>query len=130
MPKKLVRRGIKVWMRAAAESGYVSALEVYTGKERDNVEQGLDSKVVLSLTSSEEYLQTHSLTVSSAVLVFSLIFSKLVICHKRFKDTGKNMNYQHRNLTACVWQDTKPVVITATNFNPTTPTTVECKQGW
>ena len=64
-------------MRAAAESGYVSALEVYTGKERDNVEQGLDSKVVLSLTSSEEYLQTHSLTVSSAVLVFSLIFSKL-----------------------------------------------------
>ena len=45
-----VRRGIKVWMRADSESGYVSALEVYTGKKGDNVEQGLGSKVVLSLT--------------------------------------------------------------------------------
>ena len=40
------------------------------------------------------------------------------------------MTYQHRTLPACVWQDTKPVVIViiATNSNPTTPTTVECKQ--
>ena len=54
MPKKPVRRGIKVWMRADAESGYVSAFEVYTGKKGDSVEQGLGSKVVLSLTRSEE----------------------------------------------------------------------------
>lgn len=39
------------------------------------------------------------------------------------------MTYQHRNLTATVWQDTtKPVVIMATNSDPTIPTTVECKQ--
>ena len=37
-------------MRADAESGYASAFEVYTGKKGDSVEQGLGSKVVLSLT--------------------------------------------------------------------------------
>lgn len=39
------------------------------------------------------------------------------------------MTYQHRNLTAYVYQVTKPVVIMPTNCSPTTPTTVEHKQG-
>ena len=37
-------------MRANAENGYVSALDVYTGKKGDNVEKGLGSKVVKCLT--------------------------------------------------------------------------------
>lgn len=41
MPKKPVRRGIKVWMRADAESGYVSAFEVYPGKKGTVLNRGL-----------------------------------------------------------------------------------------
>ena len=32
MPKKPVKRGFKVWVRADAVSGYVSEIDVYTGK--------------------------------------------------------------------------------------------------
>ena len=49
MPKKPVRRGIKVWMRANAENGFVTNFEVYTGK-KDAVEKGLGANVVKSLT--------------------------------------------------------------------------------
>ena len=33
MPKKPVRRGLKVWMRADSNNGYVSQFQVYVGKE-------------------------------------------------------------------------------------------------
>ena len=49
MPLKPVRRGIKVWARAEASSGYVSAFQVYTGKQGDTTETGLGAKVVKSL---------------------------------------------------------------------------------
>ena len=32
LPKKPVKRGFKVWVRADAVSGYVSEFDVYTGK--------------------------------------------------------------------------------------------------
>ena len=149
MPKKPVRRGIKVWMRADAESGYVSALEVYTGKKGDNVEQGLGSKVVLSLTEDLKNTYRHIYFDNffcSAGLLINLFKAGLYGCgttrvnrkgfppelkkhtKKGFKERGNSMTYQHRNLTATVWQDTKPVVIMATNSDPTTPTTVERKQ--
>ena len=34
LPMKPVKRGLKVWMWAEAENGYVSAFEVYTGKKK------------------------------------------------------------------------------------------------
>ena len=42
--------GIKVWTRAEAFSGYMSAFQVYTGKQGDITETGLGAKVVKSLT--------------------------------------------------------------------------------
>ena len=50
MPLKPVRRGIKVWARAEASNGYVSAFQVYTGKQGGTTETGLGAKVVKSLT--------------------------------------------------------------------------------
>ena len=50
MPKKPVKRGIKVWMLADAKNGYVSSFEVYTGKKGDTVEHGLGARVVKDLT--------------------------------------------------------------------------------
>ena len=55
------------------ESGYVPALEVYTGKKRDNVEQGLGSKVVLSPT--EELTNTYRHNFCSAGLLIDLFIS-------------------------------------------------------
>ena len=50
MPKKPTKRGIKVWMRADSLNRYVSALQVYVGKQGDTVERGLGAKVVKGLT--------------------------------------------------------------------------------
>ena len=57
MPKIPVKRGIKVWALADADNGYISTLEVYTGKEGDSVEKGLGAKVVKTLTSP--YVNSH-----------------------------------------------------------------------
>ena len=136
-------------MRADAESGYVSAFEVYTGKKGDSVEQGLGSKVVLSLTEDLKNSFRHIYFGNffcSAGLLIDLFKAGLYGCgttrinrkgfppelkkqtKKGFTERGESKTYQHGNLIACVWQDTKPVVIMATNSIPTAPTTVERKQ--
>ena len=51
MPKKPVRRGLKVWMRADGITGYVSQFQVYVGKEVSS-ETGLGARVVKDLTST------------------------------------------------------------------------------
>ena len=50
MPKKPVRRGIKVWALADSENGYIANFQVYTGKQGDSTEKGLGAKVVKTLT--------------------------------------------------------------------------------
>ena len=42
MPKKPVKRGIKVWVLGDSANGYFSKFKVYTGKEKER-EQGLTS---------------------------------------------------------------------------------------
>ncbi len=49
MPKKPIKRGFKIWMRADAQSGFISKLSVYEGKSGNIVEKGLGGKVVESL---------------------------------------------------------------------------------
>ena len=44
MPLKPVEHRIKVWARADASNGYVSAFQVYTGKSDDTIEQGLGAR--------------------------------------------------------------------------------------
>ena len=48
MPKKPVRRGLKEWMRADSNDGYVSQFQVYVGKET-SVKIGLGARVVKDL---------------------------------------------------------------------------------
>lgn len=50
MPKKPVKRGFKVWVRPDAVSGYVSEIDVYTGKGGPWREYGLGSNVGWRLT--------------------------------------------------------------------------------
>ena len=50
MPMKPIKQGIKVWARADADNGYVSAFEVYTGRKGNTREKGLGAAVVKRLT--------------------------------------------------------------------------------
>ena len=50
MPKKPIKRGIKVWVLGDSSNGYFSRLEVYTGKKGNTVEKDLGSRVVKELT--------------------------------------------------------------------------------
>ena len=49
MPKKPIKRGFKVWVRADSHNGYICDVDVYTGKE-DSVGTALESKVVKKLS--------------------------------------------------------------------------------
>ena len=50
MPKKPIKRGIKVWVLADSANGYFCRLEVYTGKKGPNPEKNLGERVVKGLT--------------------------------------------------------------------------------
>ena len=58
MPKKPVRRGLKVWMRADSMNGYVSEFQVYVGKEKSS-EKGLGPRIVKDLTRKVTHRNFH-----------------------------------------------------------------------
>ena len=49
MPKKPIKRGFKVWVRADSHNGYIADLDVYTGRE-ESTETNLGAKVVKKLS--------------------------------------------------------------------------------
>ena len=60
LPMKPTKRGIKVWVMADAVAWYCGNLQVYTGKEGNDVEKGLASRVVKEIM--EDYQgQDHQL---------------------------------------------------------------------
>ena len=139
MPLKPIKRSIKIWMRADANTGYVSAFNLYTGKMGDSV-KGLGAKVVKSLCEKLHNTYRHiyfNNFFSSVDLALDLVRVGLYSCgtlrsnHKGFpkqlkqfikKDLpkrGQSKTYQCRNICVSVWQDKRPVT-TATNSDPTT----------
>ena len=68
MPKKPIKRGFKVWVRADSHNGYISDLDVYTGKE-ESMETSLGAKVVKKLS--------RALVGGSFHLYFEKIFSSV-----------------------------------------------------
>ena len=140
MPLKPVRRGIKVWARAESSNGYVSAFQVYTGKQGDTTETGLGAKVVKSLTEDLKTSHRHIFFdnyFSSVDLLLDLQRDGLYACgtlrsnrkgflpqlkplvKKGFKNRGDSRVCQSRNLTISLWQDNKPVTVITTNSDPT-----------
>ena len=73
---KPTKRGIKVWIMADAVTGYCCNLQVYTGKEGNDVDKGLASRVVKDIM--EDYQgqghQLFLLTTFTSLLSFSRIF--------------------------------------------------------
>ena len=150
MPKKPVRRGLKVWMRADGVTGYVSQYQVYVGKEVSS-ETGLGARVVKDLTSTlvGKYYHIFCDNFFTSVKLFHQLhrdgvyatstmradrrgFPEALKTHvkKGLRERGESEIRQseiNTNLTVCVWQDSKPVTACST-FCPTTPQdTVERK---
>ena len=55
LPKKPIKRGIKVWVLGDSATGYFSRLEVYTGKKGATTETGLGGRVVKGLTEDFQF---------------------------------------------------------------------------
>ena len=149
LPLKPIKRGIKVWMRANAKNGYVSAFEVYTGKTGSYSEKGLGSKVVKHSTKELYNIYQHVYYdnfFASIDLALDLHRAGLNSCatlrtnrrgfpeelkgpaKKGLKERGESKMVQNGHLTVTVWQDNRPVVLIATNSDPTKKETVKRKK--
>ena len=148
LPLKPIKRGIKVWTMADANTGYVSAFDIYTGKKGSTTEKGLGATVVKHLCerlyNSYRHIYYDNFF-SSVDLGLDLLRSGLYSCgtlrsnrkgfpkdlkplvKKGLPRRGDSKTYQQGNLTVSVWQDSRPVVTIATNADPTTTTSVARK---
>ena len=149
LPKKPVKRGFKVWVRADGVNGYVCEFDVYTGKTDGERELGLGGNVVKRLTRN---ITGHNYTVycdnffTNAILFRDLLKDKIYACGtynatrkcypKDLKDKAKSgigsrgsSEYrQDGNLLVTMWQDTKTVSVLSTNCQPNAETTVSRRQ--
>ena len=86
LPKKPVKRGFKVWVRAESATGYFSDFEVYTGKTPDregDIDRGLAKRVVLKLSQNIEdknYQLFFDNFFTSCQLVETLLQKKIYSC--------------------------------------------------
>ena len=137
MPKKPVRRGLKVWMRADSLTGYVSQFQVYVGKEVSS-ERGLGARVVKDLSRELVGKNYHIFCDNffTSVALFDQLHQEGVYatgtmrCDRRgfpadLKGVAKSgfatrgeCESRHctlnKSLTVSVWQDTKPVTVCST----------------
>ena len=148
LPMKPIKRGIKIWMRADATTGYVSAFDVYTGKKGSSSEKGLGSRVVKELCEDIYHTYRHIYYdnyFSSVNLALDLFRAGLYSCgtlqsnrkgfpkplkplvKKGLAKRGDSKTYQQGNLSVSVWQDNRPVVTISTNSDPTQLDSVQRK---
>ena len=149
LPKKPVKRGFKVWVRADAVSGYVCEFEVYTGKTDGERELGLGGNVVKKLT---RHITGHNHIVycdnffTNAALFQDLQKDDIYACGtynstrkcyprdlkgKAKSGLGSRGSTEYRqdgNLLVTLWQDTKTVSVLSTNCQPHCEITVSRRQ--
>ena len=81
MPKKPVKRGIKVWVRADSANGFFCDLDVYIGASA-SPEKGLGARVVKTLTRIwQGKIITYFVTISFPVWIFLPIYNEMVSMH-------------------------------------------------
>ena len=127
----------------------VSAFEVYTGK-KESAEKGLGANVVkiisCDLHHTHRHLYFHNFF-SSVDLILDLQQVGLYGCgtlrsnpvgfpaHLKpytkigLKQRGDSRILQNGNMTVTLWQDTRPVVVIASNADPTMMDSVQRKQN-
>ena len=132
MPKKPIKRGIKMWFRADSKSGYMSNFDIYVGRSGKETEQNLWYAVVTRLCQAI-YGRWHRVYFdnffTSLSLVVELFCNKTLSCgtvrsgkcnfSKELFDKAitKNMNrgdYVEKSkglIKMITWLDNKPVYI-------------------
>jgi len=147
LPKKPVKRGFKVWVRADAQTGFFCDFQIYTGKLADGegVEHGLGERVVLQLSQNIEG-RNHQVFCdnffTTCGLLETLLEKGIYGCgttkpsRRGFPDDLKKLNLQRGehafrqrgNLVATVWKDKKDVTLLSTMTSPDSVTTVQRRQ--
>lgn len=138
LPLKPTKWGVKVWVMAESTTGYVTNFQVYTGRE-ETQEKGLAHHVVMDLAAP--YFGTH-LSIfmdnfySGVDLFLDMKSHGLDACgtiRANRKGLPKNEmltrqaslgKHQFRvaqkdDLTFCLWQDTKTVLVLSNYHDPT-----------
>ena len=110
MPKKPVKRGIKVWVMGDSTNGYFSRLEVYTGKKGNTVEKNLGARVVKDLTKDFQ-CKWHR-------VFFDNFTSKALICDLEILGIygigTARKGFPADNICASAWMDRKVVMVMCT----------------
>jgi len=147
MPMKPVKRGYKLWIRADSKTGYVYNFEVYCGKDDSGqTSSGLGERVVRNLCQALRGTQCH--------ITFDNFFSSVSLMEELYaagmyatgtvrttriqlpllaRQKTQLAKGQHKwrskdNTAYVVWQDSKPVHILSTAFDPTVVTNVKRTQ--
>ena len=150
LPKKPIKRGFKVWVRAESISGYFADFDVYVGKDESaaaasDVELGLGEKVVIHLARTLEqhnYMLFYDNYFSTCRLSKILLQQNVYSCGTARQDRrdfpkelrglrlqqGEFEFRQQGNVVATVWRDKRDVVMISSMHTATTTTTVERKQ--
>ena len=135
MPKKPTKFGIKIWVNSESKSGYVLALQVYTGAANDPERKGVASRVVKDLLQRYEG-KNHLLYVDnfySSPTLFIDLLQKGIYCTGTVRTNRKGFpsalippnksmpqgSYRFASstanqLTAVWWKDRKDVFVIST----------------
>jgi len=148
MPKKPIKRGIKVWVHADSANGYFSDFEIYTGAST-TPEKGLGAGVVKRLTANLEgkHHQVFCDNFFCGIDLFSELLDDGVyacgtlrtnhlhfppelkpLTKKGLKKRGDSEVRQAGNLVLSIWQDNKAVTVLSTNAQSTTTVMVKRRQ--
>lgn len=142
-----VKWGIKVWVMAESKTGYVTNFQVYTGAIQGQVEKNLSHRIVTDLAAP---YYGSNLTVfmdnfyTGMDLMLDLKARRVQACgtvRANRKGLPKNTDLtkkaglgkheyrvaQQDDLTFCVWQDTKTVMVLSNYHDPTARGTVRRK---
>ncbi|XP_035218706.1 uncharacterized protein LOC118191946 [Stegodyphus dumicola] len=129
LPLKPIKRGIKVWERCDAATGYTYDFNIYSGKEdMDNTDHEgtiLGERVVLKLSSTirnPDVTLTFDRFFTSVNLLDNISFPSVGTCISRRKDMPKFSDEKlqkgdseflqnRRGTLAARWQDSKEVLI-------------------
>ncbi len=101
MPKKPIKRELKIWMRLDSTNGYICQFQLYTGKEGDKADVGLGGKVVTALS--------RDLVGKNYHLYMDNFFSSIALFHQLLDDGIYACGTLHSNRKFFP-EDLKPLV--------------------
>lgn len=143
LPLKPTKWGIKVWVMAESSTGYVINFQVYAGRE-GSMENALAHRVVMDLARPYygsylsiymdnfytgvnlfEEMKTHGLYACGTVRANRVGLPKNETLRKNTSMEKHEFRVaQKDDLTFCIWQDTKTVMVLSNHHDPTQTGTV------